>query len=276
MIVVAVAALDVGGTASAPVITLVKNSGRVAAAVIAAVLAIPLPVLVTPLVLPLVVLEVPDAIELLLIALLLMVPVLTLFAVLLDVVALLVVVSAVPLATIPPVLAPPLVVTVPVPAVAPFVVPEVLMVVLVPLAGIADPLLGVEVIAARAQHIQLLHTQHGADGPDAAATAALSELQCHRSGDAARRGMNVCRCARDIRGDDSGLHLTCLRVDHDHPSGSGGCVHQRHFFSASQGGRKNIVRYRAVGRVHLIAIRSGGGRVDGVAVAAAACQHQQQ
>jgi hypothetical protein len=142
VIVVAVAVLDVGGTASAPVITLVKNSGRVAATVVPVVVARPLPVLVTPLVLPLVVPDAPNALALSLIELLLIVPVLTLFAVLPDVVALGVVVSAVPLAAVPPVLAPPLVVTVLVPVAAPCVVPELLMVVPVPLAGIADPLLG--------------------------------------------------------------------------------------------------------------------------------------
>ncbi len=49
---VAVAALEVGGTASAPDITFVKNSGRVAATVAPVVLAVPVPVLVMPLVAP--------------------------------------------------------------------------------------------------------------------------------------------------------------------------------------------------------------------------------
>ncbi len=60
---VAVAALEVGGTASAPDITLVKNSGRVAAAVAPVVLAVPVPVLVMPVVVPEVP-EVPDVPEL--------------------------------------------------------------------------------------------------------------------------------------------------------------------------------------------------------------------
>ena len=63
VIAVAVAALDVGGTASDPDITFVKNRGRVAAivvpVVVAVVLAVPVPVLVTPAVVP----EVPEAPE---------------------------------------------------------------------------------------------------------------------------------------------------------------------------------------------------------------------
>lgn len=140
-IAVAVAALDVGGTASAPDMTLVKNSGRVAATVVPVVpvvLTVPVPVLVTPLVVP----EVPVA------------PDTPEVSVPLPAVPVVPVPPAVvlplPLVPLPPVLAPALVVAVPVPVPVPVVpvavvvpvLPVLPMVVLVPLAGIAEPLFG--------------------------------------------------------------------------------------------------------------------------------------
>jgi len=143
-IAVAVAALEVGGTESAPDMTLVKKSGRVAATVVPvvpAVLAVPVPVLVTPLVVPDVpdapdVPEVPEEPEVSALPLPVTVPFVPVPPA---------VVLPVPLAPVPPVLAPALVVAVPVPvpvAVVLPVLPVLPMVVLVPLAGIAEPLFG--------------------------------------------------------------------------------------------------------------------------------------
>ena len=144
-IAVAVAALEVGGTASAPDMTLVKKSGRVAATVVPVVpvvLTVPVPVLVTPLVVPDVpdapdVPEVPEEPEVSALPLPVTVPFVPVPPA---------VVLPVPLAPVPPVLAPALVVAVPVPVPVPVpvavVLPVLPMVVLVPLAGIAEPLFG--------------------------------------------------------------------------------------------------------------------------------------
>ena len=134
----------------------------------------------------------------------------------------------------------------------------------------------VEVITAGAQQVQLLRAEQGGGAPDAAATAGLSQREHHRPCHTSWCDMDVCRSACNVCRHDGGFHLARSRInDHDAGCGGGG-VHWRNFLGAGEGRRKDVVRHRAVNGADLVDVRSGGSRVDRIAIAAAACQRQQR
>lgn len=124
--------------------------------------------------------------------------------------------------------------------------------------------------------VELISTDGRTDRPYSAAGTAFGQREYDGPGDAPWRDMNMRGRADNIGAHNGGFHQPGCRVDHHDAGGGGNAVHRRHFLAADERCGKDVIGYGVIDRIHLVHVGIGRRGVDGIAVAAAACQHDQR